>query len=133
MIFLKQLSGLQKLHFPLKEYMERLYGLNLVEHFLQIFFHVFFFLRPRRKYTEKKPPKNSANKIQVKSGEIPVLKNLGKTIRNIDSRTLTSKSAKLTCNPILKSINTGKDFKTLKNKFNRYGGQVGSSASGKKY
>ena len=121
------------MHFPLKEYMERLYGLNLVEHFLQIFFQVFFFLRPRRKYTKKKPPKNSANKIQVTSGEIPVLKNLGKIIRNIDSRTLTSKSAKLTCNPILKSINTGKDLKILKNKFNWYGGQVGSSASEKKY
>ena len=39
---------------------------------------VFFFLRPRRKYTGKKPTKNSVNKIQAKSGEIPVLKNLGK-------------------------------------------------------
>ena len=35
-------------------------------------------------------------KIQVKSGEIPVRKNVGKFIQNVGSRRLTPKSAKLT-------------------------------------
>ena len=41
-------------------------------------------------------------KIQVKSGEIPVRKNVGKIMQNFDSRRLTPKSAKLKCYPILK-------------------------------
>ena len=36
-------------------------------------------------------------KIQVKSGEIPVRKNVGKVMRKVDSRRLTPKLAKLTC------------------------------------
>ena len=36
-------------------------------------------------------------KIQIKSGEIPVFKNVGKIMQNVGSRRLTSKSAKLTC------------------------------------
>ena len=72
------------------------------------------------------PPRNLVNKVQVKSGEIPVLKNLRKIIRKVDSRSLTPKSTKWTCHPILKIINTEKDLKISKNKFNRYGGQVGS-------
>ena len=84
---------------------------------------------------ENTPGKNLAEaqsiKIQLKSGEIPVLINLGKIIQNVDSRSLTPKSANLTCYPTLKTINTGKDLKISKNKFNRYGGQVGSRTSGK--
>ena len=84
---------------------------------------------------ENTPGKNLAEaqsiKIQLKSGEIPVLINLGKIIQNVDSRSLTPKSANLTCHPTLKIINTGKDLKISKNKFNRYGGQVGSRTSGK--
>ena len=34
-------------------------------------------------------------------GEIPVRKNVGKIMQNVDSRRLTIKSAKLTCHPIL--------------------------------
>ena len=41
-------------------------------------------------------------KIQVKSGEIPVCKNVGKMKPKVDSRRLAPKSAKLTCYPILK-------------------------------
>ena len=41
-------------------------------------------------------------KTQVKSGEIPVRKNFGKIMQNVDSRRLTPKSAKLTYYPILK-------------------------------
>ena len=62
---------------------------------------------------------------------MPVLKNLGKIIRNVDNRSLTPKSAKLTCHPILKITNMIKYLKISKNKLNRYGGQVGSRTSGK--
>ena len=37
----------------------------------------------------------------------------------------------MTCHPILKIIKTGKDLKISKNKFNGYGGQMGSRTSGK--
>ena len=76
-------------------------------------------------------PETQSIKIELKSGEIPVLNNLGKIIWNVDSRSLTSKSAKLACHQILKIINTIKDLKISKNKFNRYDGQVGSRASWK--
>ena len=56
-------------------------------------------------------------KTQVKSGEIPVRKDVGKMKQNVDSRRLTPKLAKLTCYPILKiqsRENTGKDLKISK-------------------
>ena len=84
--------------------------------------------------------------------EITVRKNTGKIMQNLDSCRLTPESAKFTCYPILKIksliqsqtytwigkvhllyntqnsiiINTGKNSKISKNRFNRYGGQVGS-------
>ena len=94
------------------------------QHFLLAFFLVSFFLRPRRKLHRKKLAETQSMKIQVKSGEIPVRKNVGKMKQNVDSRRLTPKSAKLTCYPILKiqlRENTGKDY--------RYDRQVGSRAS----
>ena len=41
-------------------------------------------------------------KIQVKSGEIPVHKTVGKIMQSLDSSRLTPKSTKLICCPILK-------------------------------
>ena len=84
--------------------------------------------------------------------EITVRKNTGKIMQNLDSCRLTPESAKFTCYPILKIksliqsqtytwigkvhllsntqnsiiINMGKNSKISKNRFNRYGGQVGS-------
>ena len=55
------LSRLQKLHFPLKDYVDGYFLLSLEEHFSQAFFPVSFFLRPRRKYTGKKLRRNSVN------------------------------------------------------------------------
>ena len=40
-------------------------------------------------------------KIQVQSEEIPVCKGAGEIMQNVDSRRLATKSAKLTCYPIL--------------------------------
>ena len=114
--------------------MKWLYRLSLNEHFLQGFFYFLFLFWGQGENTPGTthlPPRNLVKKVQVKSGEIPVLKNLRKIIWNVDSRSLTPKSAKSTCHPILKIINTEKDLKISKSKFNRYGGQVGSRTSGK--
>ena len=62
-ISLKELSRLQSLHFPLKEYIDRYFWLSLDEHFLQAFFPVFF---SKRKYTAKKPHRNSVNENSSK-------------------------------------------------------------------
>ena len=96
-----------------------------------LFFFYFWGQGENTPGTTHLPPRNLVKKVQVKSGEIPVLKNLRKIIWNVDSRSLTPKSAKSTCHPILKIINTEKDLKISKNKFNKYGGQVGSRTSGK--
>ena len=56
-------------------------------------------------------------KIQAKSEEIPVRKNVGKIMQNVDSRRFTPKSAKLMCYPLIKiqsRENTGKDLKISK-------------------
>ena len=95
-ISLKELSRLQNLHFPLKEYMDRYFWLSLDEHSLQAFFPVFF---SKREYTAKKPSRNSKKsmKIQVKSGEIPVRKKVGKIMQKVISLRLTLQLTKLTC------------------------------------
>ena len=62
-ISLKELSRLQNLHFPLKEYMDRYFWLSLDEHFLQAFFSVFL---SKRKYTATKPHRNSVNENSSK-------------------------------------------------------------------
>ena len=96
------------------------------------FFQVSLFFWDQGENTPGKNfPETQSVKIELKSGEIPVLKNLGKIIWNVDSRSLTPKSAKLAYHQILKIINTIKDLKISKNKFNRYGGQVGSRTSWK--
>ena len=48
-------------------------------------------------HREQKPAETQSIKIQVKSGEIPVCKNVGKIMQYVGSRRLTAKSAKLTC------------------------------------
>ena len=56
-------------------------------------------------------------KIQAKSEEIPVRKNVGKIMQNVDSHRFTPKSAKLMCYPLIKiqsRENTGKDLKISK-------------------
>ena len=59
--FLKELSGLQKLHLLLKNKMDGYFWLSLGNIYLRA-----FFLRPRRKYTEKKPRRNSVNENSSK-------------------------------------------------------------------
>ena len=74
-----------------------------------------FFLRPRRKIHREKTRRNSVNEIKL--GEIPVRKNIGKIMQNVDSLRLTPKSAKLTYYPTLRiqsRENTGKDLKISK-------------------
>ena len=93
-ISLKELSRLQNLHFPLKEYMDRYFWLSFDEHFLQAFFPVFF---QRENTPRKNPTETQSMKIQVKSGEIPVRKKVGKIMKKVSSRRLTLKSTKLTC------------------------------------
>ena len=59
LIFLKKLSGLQKLDFPLKDYMDVYLLLRLWDIFLGFFFSMSLFLKLSKKYTRKKPWKNS--------------------------------------------------------------------------
>ena len=61
--------------------------------FVGFFFKCLFFLGQGENTPGKKTPQTGLIKIQVNSGEIPVLKNLGQMIRNIDSHSLTPKSA----------------------------------------
>ena len=76
-----------------------------------------FFISQGQKYTRKNLAETQSRKIQVKSGEIPVRKTVGKIVQNVDSRRHTSKSAKMTCCPILKiqsRQNTGKVWRYQK-------------------
>ena len=61
------------------------------------FFWCRFFLGQGENTSGKKPAETQSMKIQVKSGEIPVRKNVGKIMKNEGSRRLTPKTAKLTC------------------------------------
>ena len=70
-------------------------------------------------------------KIQVKPGEIPVRKNVGKNMQNVDLH-LNQQDVKLLANvKKLIIINKGKDSNISKNRFNRFGGQAGSRTSEK--
>ena len=93
-------------------------GVNsLGEIFFSGFFWGFFFLSKVEKYTGKKLAETQSMKIQAKSEEIPVRKNVGKIMQNVDSRRLTPKSAKLMCYPLIKiqsRENMGKDLKISK-------------------
>ena len=85
--------------------------------FFSGFFPGFFFLSKVEKYTGKKLAETQSMKIQAKSEEIPVCKNVGKIMQNVDSRRLTPKSAKLMCYPLIKiqsRENTGKELKISK-------------------
>ena len=77
----------------------------------------FHFLSQVEKYTRKKLTQTQSMKIQAKSEVIPVRKNIGIIMQNVDSRRRTPKSAKLTSYPVLKiesRENTGKDLKISK-------------------
>ena len=56
----------RRFHFPLKNYMDRCFCLNLGEHFVWYFFPLSFFVWARRKYTGKNPHKNSVNENSSK-------------------------------------------------------------------
>ena len=121
-IFLKELSRLQKLHFLLKKYMDGYFWLSLEEHFFAGFFPGLFFSAKEKILSEKNPAETQSMKIQVKSGKIPVCKNVGKIMQNLGKRRLTPKSAKLTVSQYSK-FNHNKQGKS---RFNRHGGQTGS-------
>ena len=86
--------------------LERVYGRIFLTGFRGTFsagfFPGVFFLGPRRKYTWKSLSETQSMKIQVKLGEIPVRKNVGKLMQTVGSRRLTPKLAKSTYYPILK-------------------------------
>ena len=78
-IFLKELSRLEKLHFLMKEYIRTDISDWVWRNIFGRLFTRSFFLRPRKNYPARKtPPKLKSLKIQVKSGEIPVRKKVGK-------------------------------------------------------
>ena len=92
--------------------------MSLEEHFLQAFFPVSFFLRPRRKYIgkKKKTRRNSVNENSIKVRRNTSPHERWKNYAKLRQSQTYPKSAKLKCYPILKfqSINTGKDFKISK-------------------
>ena len=55
---------------------------------MQPYFWVSFFLGEGEKTPRKTHVENQSVKVQVKSGEIPVCKNVGKIMQNVDSRRL---------------------------------------------
>ena len=73
--------------------MDGYFWLSFEEHFLQAFFSS----ANKKINYEKNPAETQSMEIQVKSGEIPVCKNVGKIMQNVGSRKLTPKSTKLTC------------------------------------
>ena len=82
--------------------------------FCQLFSLWLFLLGQREKYTGQKLTETQSMKTQVKSGEIPIHKKVGKMKQNVDSCRLTPN---LTCYPILKiqsRENTRKDLKISK-------------------
>ena len=87
-----------KIEFSLEGVYGRIFLTEFGGKFSASFFPSLFFFQPRRKNTPKKTPAETQSmKIQVKSGEIPACKNVGKIMQNVGSHRLTSKSAKLTC------------------------------------
>ena len=98
----------------------RVYGRIFLE-FEGIFFAGFFlgvfFSQAQEKNTPgKNPAETQSMKTQIKLGDIPVRKNVGKFMQNVGSRRLTPKSTKMTCQPKLKTqnsiiINKVKDLK----------------------
>ena len=82
--------------------MDGYFWLSLWEHIFAGFFpSVLFFLVQRENTLGKNPAETELMKIQVQSEEIPVCKGAGEIMQNVDSRRLATKSAKLTCYPIL--------------------------------
>ena len=77
--------------------LEKLYGMTIWTEIGRTsfagFFSSVFFLGQGENTPGKITPQTGLIKIQVNSGEIPVLKNLGQMIRNVDSHSLTPKSA----------------------------------------
>ena len=57
---------------------------------------LFFFSGQAENTPGKNPAETQSIKIQVKSGEILVRKNVGKIVQNVDSPRVAPKSAKLT-------------------------------------
>ena len=110
--------GVAKIAFSLERlYYGRIFLTELGGTFLPAFFLVPFFLGEGENCIGKKLGETQSMKIQVKSGETPICKNVGKMKQNVESRRLTPKSAKLTCYPILKihsRENTRKDLKISK-------------------
>ena len=76
--------------------------MSFEEHFLQAFFQVPLFLDQGENTPGKTTAEIQSVKIQAKSGEIPVRKNVGKIMQSVDSFRLRSKSAKLICYRIIK-------------------------------
>ena len=72
--------------------LERLYGRKIFWNICRL-----FFLRQGENTSENNPAKTQSMKSQVKSGKIPVRKNVSKIMQNVGSRRLKTKSAKYTC------------------------------------
>ena len=102
-IFLTDLSGLEKLQLPLRDYMEGYFWQSLGETFLRPVFTVWFFFSPMQNAQRKNPAETQSMKIQVTSGEILVHKNVGKIMQNVDSPSLALKPSKLAWHTIVKS------------------------------
>ena len=101
--------------------------------FCRLFFRCLFFLRQRESTSGKNPAESQSMKIQVKSEEIPVRKNVGKIMQNVAVADLQLKrqSWHVSQHSKFNHSKQGKRFEDIKNRFNRYGGQAASRASEK--
>ena len=96
--FLKELSGLQKLHLPGKTIWMDIFNWVWGTFSLRVFFSGL-----GENTLIKNPAETQSMKIHVKLGEILVGKDVGKIMQNADSPRVTPKSAKWTSYPILKT------------------------------
>ena len=93
---------------------------------MRAFFPVSFFLRPRRKYTGKKPRRNLVNenssKVRRNASPEERWKNYAKR-RQSQSYILIGKIDMISNTQNSVNNKHGKTFENIKNRFNRYGGR----------
>ena len=95
-LFWRAYRGCKNCIFPWKSIWRDVFGVwrNI---FCRLFSRCLFFLGQGENTPGKNPAETQSMKTQIKLGDIPVRKNVGKFMQNVGSRRLTPKSTKMTC------------------------------------
>ena len=89
--FSERVIEVEKITFSFERLCGRIFLTSLEEQFFADFFPGVFFSQAKEKIQGKNPAETQSVKTKIKSGEIPVRKNFGKVMENIDSCRLTPK------------------------------------------